>query len=99
MPRVEKVWRLLPADPERAERLARAARLSPVVAQLLLNRGVDQAPDALRFLNAPLSALHSPSLLPHIPVAAGRVHQAIVERRKICVYGDYDVDGVTGTAI
>lgn len=99
MSRVAKVWRLLPAKPEEAERLARAARISPVVAQLLLNRGVQTAPEAQRFLNAPLSALHSPALLPHIPLAAVRIHHAIVERRKICIYGDYDVDGVTGTAI
>jgi len=99
MPILEKVWRLLPAKPEEAARLARAARLSPVVAQLLLNRGVATAPDAQRFLNAPLSALHSPALLPHIPLAAVRVHHALVEKRKICIYGDYDVDGVTGTAI
>ncbi|HEY3789165.1 MAG TPA: single-stranded-DNA-specific exonuclease RecJ, partial [Urbifossiella sp.] len=50
-------------------------------------------------LGAPLAALHSPALLPNIPLAAERLHQAILDKRKICIYGDYDVDGVTGTAI
>lgn len=99
MPVVEKVWRLLPAKPDEAQHLARSAKLPPVVAQLLLNRGIATAAEAQRFLFAPLAALHSPALLPHIPLAAARVHQAIVEKRKICIYGDYDVDGVTGTAI
>jgi single-stranded-DNA-specific exonuclease len=99
MPVVEKVWRLLPAKPDEAQHLARSAKLPPVVAQLLLNRGITTADDARRFLFAPLAALHSPALLPHIPLAAVRVHHAIVEKRKICVYGDYDVDGVTGTSI
>ena len=99
MPVVEKVWRLLPAKPDEAQHLAKAARLSPVVAQLLLNRGIKTAADAKTFLFAPLASLHSPSLLPHVPLAAVRVHHAIVEKRRICVYGDYDVDGVTGTAI
>jgi single-stranded-DNA-specific exonuclease len=99
VPVVDKVWRLLPAKPEEANRLAREAKLPVVVAQLLINRGITNAKDAQRFLNAPLAALHSPALLPHIPLAAVRVHHAIVEKRKICIYGDYDVDGVTGTAI
>jgi single-stranded-DNA-specific exonuclease len=96
---VEKVWRLLPAKPDEAQHLSRSAKLPPVVAQLLLNRGIATAAEAQRFLFAPLAALHSPALLPYIPLAAARVHQAIVEKRKICIYGDYDVDGVTGTAI
>lgn len=99
MPVVEKVWRLLPANPDEAHRFARAAGISPVVAQLLINRDITTADEARRFLFAPLSALHSPAQLPHIPEAAARIHQAILDKRKICIYGDYDVDGVTGTAI
>ena len=96
---VEKVWRLLPANPDEANRLAKGAKVSPVVAQLLLNRGVSDAKAALQFLSAPLAALHPPALLPNVPLAAERLHQSIAEKRKICIYGDYDVDGVTGTAI
>jgi single-stranded-DNA-specific exonuclease len=99
MPEVVKVWRLLPANADEANRLARGAKVSPVVAQLLLNRGIRDASAAQRFLGAPLASLHPPALLPNVPLAAERIHRAILNQRKICIYGDYDVDGVTGTAI
>lgn len=99
MPRAEKVWHLLPSDPAATNRLAAAARVSPVVAQLLLNRGVTDPGEARRFLDCPLAGLHPPLSLPGVPEAADRIAAAIAEKRKICVYGDYDVDGVTGTAI
>jgi single-stranded-DNA-specific exonuclease len=70
-----------------------------LVAQLLLNRGVAAADDARRFLDAPMTGLHSPELLPGIPAAAERILAAISENRRICVYGDYDVDGLTGSAV
>jgi single-stranded-DNA-specific exonuclease len=97
--RVEKVWRLLPQNPDAANRLAGALRVSPVVAQLLLNRGIAQPDTARRFLDGTLAGLYEPALLPDVPGAAGRLFRAVVEKRRVCVYGDYDVDGVTGTAI
>lgn len=99
MPRAEKVWHLLPSDPDAANRLAAAANVSPVVAQLLLNRGIADPAAARRFLDAPLAGLHPPAALSNVPTAADRLFRAVAERRRICVYGDYDVDGVTGTAI
>jgi single-stranded-DNA-specific exonuclease len=97
--RAEKVWHLLPSDPEATNRLAAAAKVSPVVAQLLINREVTSPVDARRFLDCPLAGLHPPLSLPGVAEAAERIAAAVVARRKICVYGDYDVDGVTGTAI
>lgn len=94
-----KIWRLLPHDRQAVESLARTLRLSPVVAQLLLNRGVANPEQARRFLDAPLSGLHPPELLPGVGEASGRILEAIAAGRKICVYGDYDVDGVSGSAI
>lgn len=99
MSRAEKLWHLRPSDPAATNRLAAAARISPVVAQLLLNRDVCDPAAARRFLESPLAGLHPPLSLPGVEAAAGRIVKAISERRRICVYGDYDVDGVTGTAI
>jgi single-stranded-DNA-specific exonuclease len=96
---VAKVWQLLPHDPAAVERLARGLRVPPVIGQLLLNRGLDQPEVAQRFLTAPLTGLHPPGLLPGVDEAAGRLFEAIRQGRKVCVYGDYDADGVTGTAI
>ena len=96
---IAKSWQLLPHDAAAVERLARDLRLSPVVAQLLLNRGLDRPEAARRFLDAPLAGLHPPELLPGVREAADRLFAAVRENRKICVYGDYDADGVTGTAL
>jgi single-stranded-DNA-specific exonuclease len=96
---VVKTWYLLPHDPVAIERLARALGTSPIVAQLLLNRDQRDAESAAKFLQAPLSGLHEPERLPGMLEAVERLHAAIQHKRRICVYGDYDVDGVSGTAI
>ncbi|HLJ96314.1 MAG TPA: single-stranded-DNA-specific exonuclease RecJ, partial [Gemmataceae bacterium] len=96
---VAKRWHLLPYERDGIERLGAALRLPPIVAQLLLNRGLADPQAARRFLDAPLNGLHPPEQLPGIAAAADRLLQAIRDGRRICVYGDYDVDGTTGTSI
>ncbi len=96
---VVKTWRLLPHDRDGIARLAADLGVAPVVAQLLLNRGLSDPAAARRFLDAPLNGFHAPQLLPGSDAAAERLWQAVQQRRKITVYGDYDVDGVTGTSI
>jgi single-stranded-DNA-specific exonuclease len=96
---VEKTWHLLPHDAAAIQRLARQADLPEIVAQVLLNRGLDDPARARRFLESSLSGLHAPELLPGATAAAERLWRAVQARRRITVYGDYDVDGVTGTAI
>lgn len=96
---VAKSWHLLPHDRVGIERLGAALRLPPIVAQLLLNRGLSDPEAARRFLDAPLNGLHPPDRLPGVAEAADRLLQAVRDKRRICVYGDYDVDGTTGTAI
>lgn len=93
-----KQWRLLPHDASSVGRLAREASVPPIVAQLLLNRGVNDHVAAKRFLESPLKGLHPPAQLPGVAAAAQLLHGALKDHRKICVYGDYDVDGVTGAA-
>jgi single-stranded-DNA-specific exonuclease len=99
LPAVPKLWRLVPHDSAAIERLAGHLGTSPVVAQLLLNRGLKSPTDARRFLDAPLSGLHPPMSLPGIADAVERLYQAALAKKKVCIYGDYDADGVTGTAI
>ena len=81
------------------EQLGKELKVPPVVAQLLLNRGVREPGQARLFLDAPMKGLHPPEALPGVSQAADRLIGAIRERKRICVYGDYDVDGTTGTAI
>lgn len=94
-----KRWRIHPHDASRVAALAQAANVSPVLAQLLLARGIAQ-PDAVRsMLECRLTDLRSPELLPGCEAAAAVLHQAIRDRQRIVIHGDYDVDGMTGTAI
>src|SRR4029453_7268051 len=97
--RTSKRWRLVPHDAERVTRLEKLAGIPPIVAQLLLGRGVYEAEAARTFLDARLSGLRDPDELPGVPEAAERIYAAVQARRKIVVYGDYDADGMTATAI
>ena len=97
--RTNKRWRILPHDSDKVSRLEQSAGIPPIVAQLLLARGVDQPEQVKRFLEAKLTGLRDPDELPGLAEAADRVYAAIQSGRKIVVYGDYDADGITGTAI
>jgi len=97
--RVPKTWHLQPHDRTAVERLAAALGIAPIVAQLLLNRRLEAPDAAKRFLDAPLLGLHPPDALPGVTEAADRLLAAVKDNRRVCVYGDYDVDGITGSAI
>ncbi len=92
-------WRLRPFDRDRIDALSRAANIPPLVAQLLINRGVADAAGAATFFDRRLAGLHDPETLPGVVEAADRIVAAIRDGRKIVIYGDYDVDGVCGTSI
>jgi single-stranded-DNA-specific exonuclease len=94
-----KTWQLLAHDRGRIERLGESLQVSPIVAQLLLNRGLEDSAVARRFLDAPFNALYEPALLPGVTEAVERLHSAISSGLSICIFGDYDVDGLTGTVI
>jgi single-stranded-DNA-specific exonuclease len=96
---MSKRWRIHPHDAECIAALERGARVPAVVAQLLVCRGIRDPDQARRFLDPKLSALREPELLPGCWLAAERLHKALRQGRRIVVYGDYDVDGITGTAL
>lgn len=97
--RSNKRWRIQPHDADRVGRLEKLAGVPPIVAQLLLGRGVYEPEAARTFLDAKLTGLRDPDELPGAADAADRIYSAASERRKIVVYGDYDADGMTATAI
>ncbi len=94
-----KIWKLLLHDADRIATLSRELHVPAVLAQLLLNRGISEPAPARRFLEASLDGLHDPALLPGASEAAERIVRAVQDKRRIVIYGDYDVDGVTGSAI
>lgn len=96
---VTRSWRLLPHDADKVTRLASALGVPALVAQLLVNRHLGTADDARRFLDASLNGLHQPGLLPGVDAAVDLIFETISQKGRICVYGDYDVDGLSGTAL
>jgi single-stranded-DNA-specific exonuclease len=96
---MSKRWRIHSHEPERITALGRAAGIPAVVAQLLVTRGVSDASRAREFLDPKLNDLRDPQLLPGCDQAARQIHEALRAGRKICIYGDYDVDGMTGAAL
>lgn len=94
-----KLWRIHAHDPARIVALERSAAVPAVVAQLLLCRGIHDAACARDFLEARLASLRDPEELPGVPAAADRITAAIAGGRRIVIYGDYDVDGMSATAI
>jgi len=96
---MQATWKVHPADPQRAERLARALNLHPLTGQLLLNRGVHTAKDAARFLDSNLECLVDPNVVPDVARGVGRLRRAIQQREPILIFGDSDVDGLTSSVM
>jgi len=96
---MKKRWRISFHDPVAIADLARRAEIPPVVAQLLLSRGISDPSQARWFLKPSLQALHPPETFPACEQAADIIWAAVQARRRIAIYGDYDADGITATAI
>jgi single-stranded-DNA-specific exonuclease len=94
----EKQWVIQPADPKAGD-LAKSLKVSPLLAQVLINRGITDARSGGVFLRPKLTELISPEQMPGIRTAVSRIKRAVRNKEKITVYGDYDVDGITGVAV
>jgi len=94
----KKQWVIQPAD-DRSAQLAKSLKVSPLLAQVLINRGITDAHSGTVFLRPKLTGLIGPEQMPGIKTAVSRIKQAIRDKEKITVYGDYDVDGITGVSI
>lgn len=94
-----KRWIVHPHDPVQVGALERGAGIPAVVAQLLVSRQITDPAAARNFLDPKLTALHPPEKLPGCLEAAERIAWAVEHRQRIVIHGDYDVDGMTGTAI
>jgi len=95
----EKRWQIREHDYERAKRFGAEIGEAPLVAALLIARGHGVGESAERFLNPKMEHLHDPYLLTDMDRAVTRILRAIDDGEKILVWGDYDVDGTTGTVV
>ena len=94
-----KRWKIREHDYGAAKGLAAELGVSPLVAALLIARGYGDPEAASKFLNPGLDDLHDPFLLKDMDRAVARVLRAVEAGEKILVWGDYDVDGTTGTVV
>ena len=93
---MKKVWELYPAAPSE---FIDGTGLPPVIAQVLYNRGITSPEEISSFLNGDSAQFHDPRLLPDMDHAVSRLVETIDSGETVGVFGDFDVDGVTATAI
>jgi len=96
---LQRRWTVRPSRPAEAADLAREIGVDAITAQCLLNRDLSDPAEARTFLRGGLGTLLRPEGLPDMPKAVARIRAAIRDRETICVWGDYDVDGISGTAL
>jgi len=97
--REHPVWIYPKSNPKWRDKIVKEFRLHPIIAQILVSRGFKTFEEIHDFLYAKLPDLHDPFLLNHMKLAVDRLCKARVQKEKIMIYGDNDVDGMTGTAL
>lgn len=96
---MHRIWRIAGHDEALVRELSSALRVSPLLAQVIVARGYRTADAASTFLAKKLVDLHDPEKLPGVTQAADKMVAAVQAGRRITIYGDYDVDGVTSTSL
>lgn len=96
---MKKRWRVIPADEGCARSLSEQLHISPILAQLLVHRGITSAECGRHFLYDSLEQSCDPFLMKGMEKAVQRICRAIEGKEKIIIYGDYDVDGITATSL
>lgn len=94
-----RAWQIRETDESLCARISSENGLLPLTARLLANRGLVEKTDIDNFLARDTMELHDPFLLKDMDKAVERIERAIAEKQHICIYGDYDVDGVTSTVL
>ena len=96
---MQKNWLIKNPNPQLQVAFSNALDIHPIVAQLLINRGIDTIEKARDFLFCDLSHLHDPFLLKDIDLAVARINKAKEKKEYVLIFGDYDVDGVSSSAL
>ena len=81
------------------DELTKELNLLPIIAELLVNKGLDSKEEVMKYLYPSLDDLHDPFLLPDMDEAVKRIEKALGNKERILIYGDYDVDGTTAVAL
>lgn len=92
-------WIIAKPDPELVRSLAHSLDISGTIATLLVNRGIRDSGEGLRFLHPKMDFIADPFLMKDMPAAVDRIFASKEAKEKILIYGDYDVDGTTSVVI
>lgn len=95
---MEKRWNLKPVNLQKVSALQESLKIHPALCTMLTQRGVETFEQARRYFRPSLQDLHDPFLMKDMAKAVSRIIQALDNKEKILVYGDYDVDGTTSVA-
>lgn len=93
------LYSLTKQQEEQKEQLAKELEISPVLTQLLVQRGITSFDEAKKFFRPQLADLHDPFMMKDMDKAVDRLNQALRQKERILIYGDYDVDGTTAVAL
>ena len=96
---MQKKWLVKASADANMEDISNALGLCAITARILVGRGIHTVEDVTRFLTPALSAMPDPLLLKGLQAAVDRLLQARKNNEPVCIYGDYDVDGISGTAL
>ncbi|HSN60195.1 MAG TPA: DHH family phosphoesterase [Ferruginibacter sp.] len=95
---MEKRWKILPYDLEKSSLLQKSLGISPIISNILVQRGIENFDQAKAYFRPEVNMLHSPWLMKDMQKAVDRIISAITNNEKMLVFGDYDVDGTTSVA-
>ncbi len=96
---MNKRWSIIEVEDKVVNKLKRELKIDTVFCRLLVQRGITTGEEANKFLNPTLDELHDPFLMKDMDLAVERLGKAISDKEKILIFGDYDVDGTTSTAM
>jgi single-stranded-DNA-specific exonuclease len=95
---MQKRWKILPTDKEKQQSLYNSLKIHPVLCKVLVQRGIQSFDNAKEYFRPSLDSLYDPWLMKDMKKAVDRILEAIEDKEKILVFGDYDVDGTTSVA-
>lgn len=95
---MQKRWKILTPDRQKSDLLQQSLKISPVICNILVQRGIESFEQSKKYFRPELTDLHDPWLMKDMDKAVERIIRAINNKEKILVFGDYDVDGTTSVA-
>ena len=96
---MNKKWQLNEVNDELADKIANEFNISKIVASIIANKGLKDNNEIEVFLHPRRGDFHNPFLMPDMDKAVARIIQAIDNKEKVAIYGDYDVDGITSSTV